>query len=182
MSEKYKFHDPDALYFITTTVTNWIDVFTKSEYCEIVLDSFRYCRSKKGLVIHAWVIMPNHLHLIVSRKGNIELSDIIRSFKTFTSIELVKTLIDSTDPRKGWILNLFKAEANRLKRVNTYKFWKDGNHPILLDSNKKREQRLTYLHHNPVKAGIVEEDHHYVYSSALDYCEEKGLIDIEMIQ
>jgi len=69
MSNKYKFHNPDGVYFITFSVVNWIDVFTRDRYREIMLDSFRYCQKEKGLAIHTYVIMTNHIHMIISRKG-----------------------------------------------------------------------------------------------------------------
>lgn len=81
MSEKYKFHDPDALHFITITISEWINIFTKPAYCEIIIDALKYCQINKGLIIHAWVIMSNHLHLIVSRNDQPLLSEILRDFK-----------------------------------------------------------------------------------------------------
>ncbi len=77
MSEKYKFHNEDGIYFITPTIVEWIDLFTRKEYCELVLDSLKFCQQEKGLVIHAWCIMPSHIHLIVNKQGNETLSDII---------------------------------------------------------------------------------------------------------
>ena len=81
MSEKYKFHNPTGIYFITTTIVGWIDVFTKPVYCDIVIDSLKYCQKEKGLVIHAWCIMSSHLHLIVSSAGKEKLPAILRDFK-----------------------------------------------------------------------------------------------------
>ncbi len=65
MSEKYKFLNPDAIYSTTSTIVDWIDLFTRKEYCEIVADSLQYCQRHKGLVIHGCCLMPSHLHLIV---------------------------------------------------------------------------------------------------------------------
>ncbi len=182
MSEKYKFYDPDEMYFITPTIIGWVDVFTRSRYCELVLDSLRYCQKNKGLVIHAWVIMSNHLHLIVSRSSESTLQDIIRDFKRFTSIELIKQIKESNDSRKLWMLEVFRNAAANLKRVNSYKVWQDGNQPIALNSNEKIDQRLEYLHNNPVKAEIVYNQEDYIYSSAIDYTGGKGLLDIDLIE
>lgn len=80
MSEQFKFRNPEGLYFTTTTIVNWIDLFTKKDYSEIILDSLRHCQRKKGLVIHAWSLMPSHLHLIKSRQGAPALHEIFRDF------------------------------------------------------------------------------------------------------
>lgn len=181
MSDKYKFHHPDGVYFVTSTITEWIDIFTRSDYCNVVLDSLKYCQKNKGLVIHAWCIMPNHIHMIISRNRKSTLSEIMRDFKRYTSIEIVKTIENTNESRKKWIINIFKETAGKIKRVENYKVWHDGNHPVELDSNYLIEQKLEYIHENPVKAGFVWEAEHYVYSSATDYAGGKGLLDVELL-
>ena len=181
MSENYKFRDPDGIYFTTSTIVQWIDVFTKDIYSNMIIDSLKYCQKSKDLNVHAWCIMSNHIHLIVSKKGDYLLSEIFSSFKQYTSKEIVKSLHSGTDRRKEWILNIFQEEASRIKCVENYKLWIDGNHPVQLDTNKMIDDRLEYLHNNPVKAGIVYKPEDYVYSSAIDYTGGKGLIDIDFI-
>jgi putative transposase len=181
MSEKYKFRDAEGIYFVTPTIVGWIDLFSKKEYCELVLDSIRYCQKEKGLIIHAWCIMSSHLHLIISSKQN-KPEEIMRDFKTFTSKAIAKQLAQGNDSRKEWMLQVFKSEAYKIKRVSTYKVWQDGNHPVQLDTNKMLDDRLNYLHQNPVEAGIVINEEDYVYSSAKDYANQKGLLDIEIIE
>jgi putative transposase len=180
MSEKYKYGNPDQLHFVTLTVVGFIDLFTYPNYKEILLDSLRYCQKEKGLVIYSWVIMSNHIHLIISSKGN-DLGDIIRDFKRHTSKLLIQEIINGTDPRREWLLELFRTSASKLKRSNDYKVWMDGSHPIILDTDIMLEQRLEYLHQNPVKKGIVAEPEHYVYSSAIDYVGGYGELEIEFI-
>ena len=70
MSTNYKFNDPEGIYFVSFAVVGWIDVFTRQVYRDILLESLIFCRKEKGLMIHAWLIMSNHVHLIISRKGN----------------------------------------------------------------------------------------------------------------
>jgi REP element-mobilizing transposase RayT len=112
MSEKYKFYDPAGMYFVTMSTMGWVDLFTRTELKHVIIDSLRYCQKEKGLVIHAWYLMPSHLHLIISSEDS--LSDIIRDFKKHTSKELVKTMEHIHESRKGclpagqaWILDLF---------------------------------------------------------------------------
>ena len=73
MGFAYKFSNPDGIYFVTSAVVEWVDAFTRSHYCDIVVSSLKHCIEKKGLVLHAWVIMPNHIHLIISRRGEASL-------------------------------------------------------------------------------------------------------------
>ena len=73
-------------------------------------------------------------------------------------------------------------EASKIKRASNKKVWQDGNHPIQLDTNKMLDDRLNYLHQNPVEQGLVYNDYDYIYSSAKDYANEKGLLEIELIQ
>ena len=76
----YKIRNQAAIHFITFAVVEWVDVFTRRDYCDIVLDSIRFCQKEKGLLVHCWCIMSNHLHLIISAK-NENLSDVLRDFK-----------------------------------------------------------------------------------------------------
>lgn len=182
MSEKYKFHNEEGIYFITPTIINWIDLFTRQAYSELVLDSLRYCQKEKGLIIHAWCIMPSHLHLIISKFGNEQLSSIVRDFKKFTSKAIIMEIENIAESRRNWLLRDFKQAGEQLKRITNYKVWQDGNHPVELDTNKMLEQRLSYLHNNPVENGIVFQAEDYFYSSAIDYYGGNGLLDIEMIE
>jgi REP element-mobilizing transposase RayT len=182
MSEKYKFHNEDGIYFISPTIVNWIDLFTRKAYCDLVLDSLRYCQKEKGLIIHAWCIMPSHLHLIISKSGNEQLSSIVRDFKKFTSKAIINEISNINESRKKWLLSEFEAAGIQLKRISKYKVWQDGNHPVELDSNKMLEQRLLYLHNNPVEHSIVFRSEDYVFSSAVDYCGGKGLLEVDMIE
>ena len=83
-NDGYKIRDQHGIYFLTFAVVEWVDVFTRKEYADIVIESLRYCIQHKGLKLYAWCIMSNHVHLIVSaEQGN--LSDVLRDFKKFTS-------------------------------------------------------------------------------------------------
>ena len=68
MSRVLKIKNPQGAYFVTFTIIYWIDLFTRSAYCDIVWDSLRYRQEMKGLVIHAFVIMSSHVHLVVCTK------------------------------------------------------------------------------------------------------------------
>ena len=161
----------------------WVDVFTRKAYCDIVLDSIRFCQAEKGLALHAWCLMSNHLHLIGSAK-NEDLSDILRDFKKFTSKQIIEAIINNKqESRKGWMLRIFKEEGSKNSRNKSYQFWRQDNQPQELYSPKFVFQKINYMHYNPVIAGIVERPEHYLYSSARDYNATKkcGLLDLEFL-
>ena len=79
-AEGYKIRDQSATHFMTFSIMGWIDIFSRSRYRDIVLESFEFCRVHKGLNIGAYVIMSNHIHVIWTATNN-NLSDIIRDFK-----------------------------------------------------------------------------------------------------
>ncbi len=182
MSRNYKFYEKTELYFVTYTVIRWIDVFTRNEYKNILLDSWNYCIKNKGLKIYAWCIMTNHVHMIISSEKE-ELSHIMRDMKSFTSTSLKKMIAENPiESRKSWILKMMKEAGTKNKNNKSFQFWQQHNHPILLDSNFLLDQKLNYIHNNPVKAGFVTEPEEYLYSSAGDYAGTKGLIKIELIE
>lgn len=116
--------------------------------------------------LYAFVIMPSHIHLIV-RQNKSRLSEVVRDFKSITAKEIIKEIIaNNTESRKEWILNFFKACADELKQNKEYMFWQKTNHPVELHSAKVMNQKINYIHNNPVEAGIVYSPEYYVYSSA----------------
>jgi putative transposase len=182
MSDKYKFKNPDGLYFITFTVVYWVDVFTRIEYKDILLKSFDYCQSKKGLEIFAWCIMSNHVHLLVRAEEGKILSDIIRDLKKFSSTKLIEAIRENPqESKKEWMLKLFSNAGKENPNNSSYQFWQNGNHQIELWSVHVIEEKLDYIHQNPVKAGWVSEPEHYLYSSAKDYGGENGILKIKML-
>jgi len=178
----HKIINQNGLHFLTMTVVGWLDVFTRQQYREIIINSFKYCQKEKGLVLNAYVIMSNHLHLIAYAKEGYQLSNIIRDFKRFTSREIVKAILhDPKESRSEWMLRLFKYYARYNKSNGTYQFWQKDNRPTELVSPQWILQKLDYVHLNPVRNGLVEEAEAYIYSSARQYAGKEGLVDIEVI-
>lgn len=182
MSERYKVRNPEGIYFVTLTITDWIDLFIRPVYKQIIVDSLIYCQKNKGLVIHAYVLMSNHFHAILSINGEILLQEIIRDFKKHTSKLFIRAIKDHPESRREWLLNRFERTAGMIKRGVNYKVWQDGFHPVELTNNKMIEQRLEYIHNNPVKEEIVINPEYYNYSSAADYSGRKGMLDIVKIE
>lgn len=178
--DKYKIVDQNGLYFLTFTVVGWIDVFTRSTFKVEIVNSLNYCIHEKGLVVNAWCLMSNHLHLIAYAKEGHRLSDIIRDFKKFTAKRIIEMIATEPESRREWMLNQFEYAGRKLKRIKKYKFWKDDNHAIYLYPNMI-ENRLNYIHQNPVASMIVENAEAYIFSSSRDYSGIKGLVNIELI-
>ena len=178
MSRNYKFKNPDGLYFVSFAVVEWVDVFTRNEYKDIFLDSLRYCQKEKGLEIIAWCIMTNHVHLVFRTIGEFKPENVLGDIKRFTSKKIVKAIASNPkESRKENLLQIFKKAAMESTNVRDYQFWRHDNKPIELWSNKVIAAKVKYIHQNPVEAGYVFYSKDYIYSSAIDYAGEKGLID-----
>lgn len=179
----YKIRNKEGIHFITFAVVEWVDVFTRREYKDILIESLKHCQKQRGLVIYSWCIMSNHVHLVVSAKQN-DTSEILRDFKKFTAKEVIKAISNHPgESRKEWMLELFKREGSANTRNGTYQFWRQDNQPKELFSSDFTRQKLEYIHNNPVEAGIVEKAEEYLYSSAKDYYAGKnvGLLEIEFL-
>ena len=174
-SDEYK-------YYLTLTVVDWVDVFTRSRYRHVVLDSLEYCQKEKGLVVYAWCLMSNHLHLIAEAREGFDLSDILRDFKKFTSKEIIREIMEYPESRRDWLLDRFEYAGRHDKKIKGYKFWQDGNEAKEIHTTEFLKQKLDYIHKNPVEAEYVDNPEDYRYSSARDYNGGRGLINVEKVE
>ena len=127
--------------------------------------------------------MTNHVHLIAKSTEGSGLSGIIRDFKKFTSKKIIKAITENIqESRKEWMLSIFKSAGEYNSNNKDFQFWRQDNKPIELWSNDVLQQKLDYIHFNPVVEGIVENAEDYIYSSARDYAGIKGLLNIELIE
>jgi REP element-mobilizing transposase RayT len=178
--DRYFISDQNAAHFVTFTVVDWVDVFTRLVYKQIITDNLNYCIENRGLEVWAWCLMSNHLHAVLRAKEGNELSAIIRDYKKFTSKKIVETIQSEPESRREWMLYRFERARKMDKRITNYKFWQESNHPICLDPHTPHISKIDYIHNNPVRAGIVENAADYLYSSARDYCGKKGLVKITL--
>ncbi|MFZ6012009.1 MAG: REP-associated tyrosine transposase [Bacteroidota bacterium] len=170
MSRKYKVWDQNKLYFVTFAVIRWLDVFTRREYKDIFIDSLRYCQKHKGLELYAYCIMPNHVHMIIGRKSAQSLQRMVRDIKKYTSVKIFEAIENNPkESRKELFLWLFRRAGEANSNNVNHQFWQQHFHPIELSTNEMLEQRLNYIHQNPVKAGMVLSPEDYLYSSAVNY-------------
>ena len=181
MGESYQIRDQDQVYFFTFQVVGWADIFTRKVYRDIILNSLSFCRDKKGMVLYSYVIMSNHVHLIIrSEQG--DLSGLARDFKKFTSKQILKELqTNKKESRREWLEMIFKYHARNNKRSGNVQFWTHENHAVELYDSDILRTKLKYIHENPVRAGWVVKAEDYLYSSAINYSGDKGLIAIDYI-
>ena len=119
MRSSYKFSkDAKELYFVTFTIVEWIPIFTKQKYCDIIVENLEFYRKNQGLRVHYLVMMPEHIHLMVSSNSN--LSDVIRNMKSYCAREAIDLL--KFDKRK-WILNLLRYYKKTSKHESEYQLW-----------------------------------------------------------
>lgn len=170
------------VYFVTDTVVDWVDIFSRPDYKHIVLDSLKYCQKEKGLIIYAWVLMTNHLHMIIGTNSVNKVGDITRDYKKFISKEVIRTLeSDILESRRKWMLNRFEYAGRYDKKIKDYRFWQEGNNVQEIFLQDFFYQKLNYIHQNPVRAEFVNNPEDYRYSSAIDYAGGKGLLDVVVI-
>jgi len=113
MTKNFKSIEPGIHYFVTFTVVEWLNVFTKPEYLKILWDSLQYCRKEKGMKLYGFVFMTNHLHLIISTDDkNVKLWEIIRDFK---KIHRTENYSDDAKGRKQ-ASNTGRYESGRNKK------------------------------------------------------------------
>ena len=162
MGFEYRVKDQGGLYFVTFTVHQWVDVFTRKLYVDLLLDSIKYCQCEKGLKVYAWIIMSNHCHLIISAAEE-NLSDIIRDLKKFTSKSIYKAIQENTrESRREWLIKVLSYNGKVW-------FWEEGYHGEEILSESFSDSKVDYLHLNPVRSGIIEKAEDYLWSSAGDF-------------
>lgn len=182
MSRSYKFHNPEGWYFVSFATVFWLSVFTRRLYKDCIVKHLKFCIEEKGMVLGAWIIMSNHVHLIFRAKEK-NPQRLLQSFKSSTAKELIELI--KTNPQESkrerylWFMQL-AAKRNKTTK-NEIQFWQQHNQPIELWSNDAIQKNLDYIHHNPVVSGEVAEPHHYLYSSAIDYAGGKGMLDVHLM-
>jgi REP element-mobilizing transposase RayT len=181
---RYKIHNQSgATYFLTLTTVGWADVFTRKEYKYELIKSLKYCQENKGLILYAYVIMTNHIHLIAAAKEGSKLSDILRDFKKFTANKMKELITNAPyESRRKWLLRLLQWYARITRGKKDFTLWQSDNHPVELYSPRVVNQKLAYLHNNPVEAMYVTEAQYYPFSSASNYILGHGLLEVTLIE
>jgi hypothetical protein len=157
---------PKGLYFVTLTVVGGIDVFTRFEYCDLLIDNLNYCIDHKRLRVYEYAILPNLLYMIADvEQGN--LPKVLRDFKSTSAKQILRAIAQHPEEsRKEWLLRLFQFFANRYQHDSEHHFWQFGNQPVDLDKLVKKEKRIPSALDNLLKTRLVDSAEHYLYCSA----------------
>jgi len=166
--------DDPCPYFITATTVNWIALFSNPTICGIVLDSLQYLIDNQRLILHAYVILENHLHLVASSEN---LAKEIANFKSFTARKCIDYYVEN---QNQFVLDQLSSYRLDHKRDRQYQFWQEGSHPERIMSEEMLQQKIDYTHFNPVRRGYVEVPEHWRYSCDRDYAGQAGLLRIQV--
>jgi len=153
-------------YFCTITILDWVPIFMEHRYIDPLIDSLAFCRANKGLQLFAFVVMPHHVHLIAAAD---DLHALFRDFKRFTSRSIHERLL--ADGRQTILAWLDRAAQNSRRQRGEFSLWQDGFHPQEIHSRRVFDEKLNYIHDNPVRKGLVLSAHDWWFSSAAWYAE-----------
>jgi len=170
---RYNVYEVKAPHFITCTILHWIPIFTRTQTTDIIFASLKYLQKNDNLKIHAYVILENHLHMIVKS------DDIVKSmarFKSFTAREIINYL--KKENAKS-ILDQLAFYKKAHKKENEFQLWQEGIQAKEILGEQMMKVKMEYIHNNPVERGYVDDGVHWRYSSARDYEGFDGLIVVD---
>ena len=159
-------------YFVTSTIINWIKIFSKEGYPEIIIRELEFRRQNNQLELYGYVIMPEHIHLILASNN---INKLMQSIKSFTAKKILNKLKEENDISTLNRLKYLKADY---KLKSNYQVWQEGYHPKIIIKDIEFNQKLDYIHNNPVKELIVERPEDYIFSSARNYAGLNNYLDI----
>jgi len=176
--DRYRVEKGDSrAYLCTCAFVDWLPIFNGGyAYFEVVLDSLAYCRRNKGLVLHAYVLMVDHLHLIARHE---DMSGFIRDFKSWTARGYLERL--AADKKGDW-LEIMRRTVRKEGRMQEFQVWQDGFHPKSITSDAMMLQKMKYIHNNPVRKGFVVAPEDWRYSSARNYLRgDQSVLEIDLV-
>jgi len=170
-----RFHIEGHIYYITTVVYNRLPIFTRPSFIIPLIDSLNFYRYKQEFKILGYVIMPDHIHLIIWPFGKSTPSDITRDYKKFTSTRIIRQA--EVEGIGKWV-SAFQVAGEKTGRSDN-KVWQDSYWDENVYTERFLRQKLNYIHRNPVRAGLVENLADYPYPSYRNYeFGEEWLIEI----
>lgn len=169
---RYKILDEGYPYFITSSIVGKLPLFADQKITSIIKDGLAFLIKERGVKIYAYVIMPDHIHLIAEGK---ELAKHVSSFKSYAARKIVDFL---KQDERIIELDILRNEKLVHKTDREYQVWHEGFHPKQINSDEMMEQKINYIHYNPVKAGLVGLELNWKNSSAKFY--SNGLSDLAL--
>ncbi len=164
------------IYYITINIYKQLNLFIRPSFIMPIYDSLNFYRYKQAYKILGYVIMPDHIHLLIWPCGKATIADIMRDFKTFTAKRIIK---QAEVEKRQDLLTTFQKAGLQTKRSNN-KVWQDSYWDKLVFTEKILRQKLNYIHRNPIRAGFVDDVAVYPYSSYQNYeFDTNTLIEID---
>jgi putative transposase len=178
--EKNNFSEKQVCYFLTFNTVDWVDIFIRPVYKQIIVHSLNHFIDQKGLTVYAWCLMTNHLHLLAQAKENEVIAEIEKEYKSFTTQKILEAIDTEQEIRKNWMMERFENFSNMLGLLQKFHVWQTSSSPIFIDLQKKESiiEHFEFIHNNPVRDRIVDTPSDYLYSSARDYSGMQGLVHI----
>jgi REP element-mobilizing transposase RayT len=178
MDFHYRVINNKSPHFITISVVDKIPLFKTEDYRDCVIRSLEFCQRVKTLKLHGWCLMPDKLYLIVTTGDNRKISDVIRDFKNFTNKIIIKRIKEVPSEENRELLKKFKKTGVKNRKNIEYKIWEDGYYPDELFSHDYIVKKLNYIHFEPVEHKIVCKMWEYDFSSAKNYMDQDGILEI----
>lgn len=175
--------EQQACHYLTLNVVDWIDIFIRPVFKQVIVESLNYFIEKKGFTVYAWCLMTNHLHLMAQAKQGYGLSVIVHDFKKFTTKIILENIDVEQGIRRNWMMKKFEEASTSLKMLDKFQVWQTCINPVYIDLKKTElvAEMLDHIHNNPVRNRIVTSAEDYLHSSARDYAGIKGLINVQLL-
>lgn len=157
----------NEVYFWTNTIKDWNNLLKEDFYKEIIIQQLKWLKTRNKINIYAFVIMPNHLHIVweMLEKNGKEMP--YASFNKWTSSQFLKDL------RKNNLIFLPSFIEKTSER--DHRFWQRDPLAIRMYDRKIIEQKIKYIHLNPLQDrwNLVKCPEDYFWSSANFYSNGK---------
>ena len=156
-----------ACYYLTFNVVDWIDIFIRPVFKQIIVESLNHFIEKKGLTVYAWCLMSNHLHLMAQTKEGLSLSLLANDFKKFTTKIILEDIDAELEVRRNWMMKKFKDASLSLKLIDKFHVWQAPTNSVYIDLQNFDvvDEHLEYIHNNPVHHGFTKTMNSYPWSS-----------------
>ena len=174
MRSRYKILEDSQIYFVTSTIVEWLPVFTSEKYFNLLIEPITFCQKNKNLKVYSYVMLDDHFHMIISCENT---SRVLSSIKMFSAKKIIENLkVDN----KEWLINQLSYFRKKYKINSEHQVWQEGFHPQIIYTEEVLNQKIEYIHNNPVRRGLVNSPEHWKFSSALDYySDQNGPIEID---
>jgi REP-associated tyrosine transposase len=176
---RWLYREGDAPYFITNTIIDRLPIFRDPVYCEILIASLKFLRKEKRALINDYVIMPTHMHAILWPQSACLISDVMRDFKRYSSRAISEQL--ERDNQHGLLMHFALTRPG--KGHARYRIWQQGYHPEIMLTTAFCNQKMEYIHNNPLNAGLVDDPIDWKYSGARNYClGDDSVIELDRLE